>query len=755
MPDSGECRASRLYEAACLYHQIGWSVIPLRGDSHLQNPKAPAVLWAEYQQRQPTLDELEHWFLHDAHAALGIVCGKRSRLIVLDFDDAALAAEFERCFPDLARTLIARSGNRGTPHYYYRSPEQLRVQSRHVKGADLLGEGAYVVAMPSQMGGCEWVFANDEVPLNLSPIDLKRIIHFFSVREYIGAGGEQSASPRLPVLNLKRSDTQVVQMNPDTARTLEISPEGARHWYRVLAAELGRNNALFRVAGWLRDYGWTCQQVLRQLVDTHTVQPPNDQHPPETPEQRRREAARTIYSAFKNPARAVHKSKKAAVVCLPNAVRERLLRFGQVAAARVLDALLLCGIRTGELFTERFVCEILNNLNIGRRAVQAALKTIIGDIHPLFRLFNRVNPPQTPPEPQNANAATDTSRATTKCYFVRGTNRVKSHDQTRSGCPPRWFIMPSMSYLCRILRVSPTWSDPIEAADLYSPKTYRQALQRSLMQRRPALYSRAWLAERLGISRRTCRRYDRQIGLRVRPTYREKCITWGNLQVLPLSKDDFEPEGVFIEAPDGTRYPPFRPIAARLLRQYSWLLLKYQDWNFYAYGHLQADWRLLRREIRQTPLPVEQGWREGDREIMRNSTLTAVAVTGVSGESAGGAVSVGAKHRFPQSESSAASQTSQSASENNYNLLQELPALPAQPVMTPRLQALVEQLYQKVAEQNADRALTRAKAYALVEQYGEKLVKQALSVLEKRKNINNPAGFVIVYLRSEARFAKP
>ncbi len=735
MPDSYANHAVRLYEAACLYLQAGWSVVPLWGDSRPEMPKAPAVQWRDYQQRLPTQMEIERWFLRENHVALGIVCGSLSRLMVVDFDTPELAEEFERCYPDLAFTLVVRSGQRRMPHYYYHLPEQLRVHSRHIQGADLLGEGAYVVAVPTEISGHSWEFMCDEVPLLLSPADLKRIITFFGVREYVDSGEEQQTRQLSPIVDTPATNkSPALHPEPQPQSTLDVSAQTAQNWYHALAIQIGRNNALFRISCYLRDYGWSRAEVLRLLINVHIVQPPPAGHTVETPQQREAEAFKTICSAFKKLPRPHIRHPTGLSRQLPNSIREMLIQNGQLAAARVLDGLMLQGIRAGFVVTERLICEILHKLRIGRRTVQIALKAIAKGIHALFMPLKSKKSPLNPPQAQNALAASMTKSKTTKCDFVRGTKRVKSKGRPKTGCPPCSYIVPSVGYLCRILNVQPGGSDAIQAEDLHNPKTYRQALQRGLMQRRPGLYSRRWLAARLGISKRTCRRYDRQIGLRVRPTYREKYITWENLSAVPRSKDDFEPVGMFLETPDRVRYPPFQVIAGRLLKKYPWLLFKCQDWNFYAYGRVDADWHLIERKAKAVPhesrIPRE-GFCEEIHELITWPTS-------------------------PPQAASVAYASKQMPAPEDCSFIRELAHVseitPEKPVVTAHLHTLVEQLYQKVNALSAEHALTRAKAHQLVEQYGVKQVKQALKLLETRQNIRNPAGFVIVFLRSESRF---
>jgi hypothetical protein len=105
MPDSYGNYHANLRESAVKYRNLGWSVIPIRGDSDPKNPKAAAVSWTQFQQRHPTVTEIESWFGESHFGGLAIVCGPVSGLIVLDFDDPDCAAAFSRACPDLTQTL--------------------------------------------------------------------------------------------------------------------------------------------------------------------------------------------------------------------------------------------------------------------------------------------------------------------------------------------------------------------------------------------------------------------------------------------------------------------------------------------------------------------------------------------------------------------------------------------------------------------------------------------------------------------------
>src|SRR3972149_11620322 len=91
MLDSRATYCAELRSAAESYRNRGWSVVPIRGDLDLNQPKAAAVNWSLYQRHLPTDFDLDNWFIDHKYEGLGVVCGLVSSLMVLDFDDSACA----------------------------------------------------------------------------------------------------------------------------------------------------------------------------------------------------------------------------------------------------------------------------------------------------------------------------------------------------------------------------------------------------------------------------------------------------------------------------------------------------------------------------------------------------------------------------------------------------------------------------------------------------------------------------------------
>lgn len=159
-------------------------------------------------------------------------------------------------------------------------------------------------------------------------------------------------------------------------------------------------------------------------------------------------------------------------LAVPNNVREALLAQNLGEAAILLDALLWCGVRVGQLLTVKQIVERLQAQQIGMS-------------EGLIR------------------------RGLNLGVFRRG--KLK---QGR-GRPLATYIMPGMTELQQTYADGwqSSFADPIMPEDMASLKLYRQALHREFIARAPGAYSRAFLAGRLGVSERTTRNYDRRVGV--------------------------------------------------------------------------------------------------------------------------------------------------------------------------------------------------------------------------------------------------
>ena len=488
------------------YRAQGWSVLPVRGAGDPLNPKAAAVPWAALQRRSASPETLEGWFGKGLAGGLGLVCGRVSRLAVLDLDDADAVEAFAQSCPQLLDTFTVRSGGRGQPHYYFAVPDAVSLRGMRASGADLQFEGAYVVAPPTCVGGQRWRVTHEVAVLRLDQADADALMRFVALWRLRCAGG--------PVEALVR------ERDWDEASPLNLTEAALQGWYRKLARRGGRNQALFKAASLARDSGWSEAQGCAALVLLHVAQPPPGSHGLETPRQREAEARRTIRSAWQRPRQVLHPARKEAAG-LPNSLREELLAAGEVAALRVLEGLALAGVRAGRLISERGLCDLLGAFGIGRRSVQRALRSRLPRARQVF------SSPRNP-QGRTADAAVAQARQQKKCFSVSGAERVKK------GRPAQLYRVPTLTGLLRWLKLKDGGSDPLLARDLRSPRAYRCALHRALIERRPGRYSRRWLGERLGVSIWTSRRYDSARGtLSVQARYQTQLLDEDTLAQLP------------------------------------------------------------------------------------------------------------------------------------------------------------------------------------------------------------------------------
>lgn len=124
---------------AAKWIRLGISVVPAQ-------PKSKQVLihWKDYQERLPSLGELNRWFGNGV-MNLALVCGSGG-LLVVDFDDLQDYVSFQEIAGELLYTYSELSG-RGIHLFYL--VEEGRPSSGCVGGVEMLGAGHLVIAAPS------------------------------------------------------------------------------------------------------------------------------------------------------------------------------------------------------------------------------------------------------------------------------------------------------------------------------------------------------------------------------------------------------------------------------------------------------------------------------------------------------------------------------------------------------------------------------------------------------------------------------
>ena len=740
---------SDLQLAAEVYLSLGYSLIPVYGDTQPDRAKVAAVAWSIFRQRRPTVNEIRHWFHDMRFGGLAIITGHISGLVVLDFDDPSRAEAFARYCPHLTETRTVRSASRGLPHYYYRLPPHLHLDSRRASGVDLQADGRYVLAPPTVIGGKAYEISRGGSPRDLSNADIALILRFMSEKALPGHPNTISPANRLslptPVHKSAKRLTDAV--TPVTQADLVAL-------YQHLAAEYGRNEALFKTSLRARDSGWNLMATIEALRELHIVCPAISSHSTETRSQRHREAARTVDSAFSRPPGRYHKSL-VNTGQLPNRARETLFEMGLTCVVRVIESLYHLGIKPGDTFTEPQARQILAG-KVGRHSLLKALSAITSSDTALFdRTSSRSSPSGHPQTPKGVAQKT-TNIPTNQCSFVNTTKPNKS----RTGRPPRRYLMPGPLEICAKLGLKPAKSDSLDPDDLTSAKKCRQAVHRELIKRRPGRYSRAWLAHRLGISVRTCQRYNIEIPIHVVPLYIEKPISWSSINQIPAG---FSVAGTFLEDENRQRYPPIPGIAVKLLARGHRVTYKRRDVNYYWYGE-QPPWiglafgehpeqHFIRNDQQEIWCYVRRWRREQDTQQpaaahnaqTRRQPAPAIISNSENGESAVEQRQSGElpPHQHPRA--SSLHEPRHRSTRRRYR----------RPLPDSRAEKLALEAYETVNRLATGEAssISQVSARRLVDTYGIQPVRKALRLLQVRGNIRNPAGFIVTVARSEARVA--
>lgn len=788
-----------LLNAAETYFSFGYAVIPLLGDFDPTRPKVAARSWSAYQNRLARLDEFNDWFSPEGGAAaLGIVTGRISRLVVLDFDSADLFSEFRLRFPDLLETRTVQSAGRGLPHLYFHLPPHLSLASQKREGIDLLSDGRYVVAPPTVINDQPYKITRGGMPRPLNDYDIKRLQSFvtgsasakvFSIQTIIPALDDKRKTEGSKPLPYKNNEALPLKMSlPQVdAGKLNLPSRAALHGlYLYWRGKGGRNDALFRTALYARDHGLDEAQTRRLLVSLHVSSPSTACAGGLEPAAlRQREAYATIHSAFSRPARVVatrSHDEKTNTSGLPNSVREALLQRNLTCVVRTLEGLYQEGFRPGRGFIADQAIEALKGI-VGRDSVYHALNALAPNGQPFFPQRS----PSSLPPASNEAARQKQPLKTKKCFFV---TQKKSGIKKR-GVKARRFKFPTIDSLCKLLGVEITGSDPLTRDDLTSARQTRMALHRELIKRRPDEYTHRWLGKRIGVSRRTISTYNRLIPIHSQPTYHETTLSWANIDSL---LNDEVLSGAHIETILGKKYPALHSIACKELAKGTFMRLKQRKGNFYWYGsdepppHVSVEMQnAIEPQRRRDSQSVSQGFAKEvlgrDEEDSSKREYEGRAYT--KGQNANPSVthtvsdsssSVGKGPRpfreLPPVSLSVGTRYAVSAPHLTspslvYGLSANEPAkvadgsgrgLPsASPTRTPeQAEALAQTIYNRVNQygDGTNKRFSLKNARKLVSTYTEKHIQFALERLSQRKNLASPTGFFVTVLRSTARAEK-
>ncbi len=132
------------YEAAILYAARGWVVHPLHNhDAKVNSPGKQPVLDKWQKRGVASVDELKEWFKDSDHN-IGVVCGRKSDITVIDLDSFLFASDI---FGDVKTLRAFRTDGRG--HIYFKYNPNLPASKHHDLGIEVLSSGNNIVVPPS------------------------------------------------------------------------------------------------------------------------------------------------------------------------------------------------------------------------------------------------------------------------------------------------------------------------------------------------------------------------------------------------------------------------------------------------------------------------------------------------------------------------------------------------------------------------------------------------------------------------------
>lgn len=741
------------------YLNRNWSIFPVYADQRPTFAKQPAVRWAEYQNRVATLSEINGWYNVQKLSGIAIVTGNLSRLVVLDFDSIDTYDAFCLQFPRLAHSYTVNT-RRGKHIYYTLIPTLKAPPTMRGANVDLQSEGAYVVAPPTTIDGFTYTIAKD-LPLHqLIPADIAHIQRFIQSAKSIITPSDDHA----PV-----SSTPAV-----TPAHHHINVSYIQRRY-LDALDMGRNNALFWVSCLARDYGIPQAELLTAMLNLHASRPTPATHRRETFAGRLREARATIASAYSRPPRPI-KTNQPVTPQLPNRLREIMLQAKMMGVLRTIEALRLAGITPHTQFTAQQALDRLKGI-VGRDTIRNALNDTAPNTGlPIFQS------PRAPLVP-NGIANDRCTAVPNSCELVT----IKNSGKNAKGRPAIIYTMPSNDDLFVIFNQKPLkQSDPLTLDDLTNRRRVRMSLHKSFLTRLPGRWAIASFANRLGVTKRTIQNYHAlDKNFCSIPLHNSNIVRWAGLKY--IFAEEFPHKGFFLTDSLNKKYPAKEGIAKKLLAKRQDVLIHERVPNFWWYGSpdtpplcpkFNADMARTMDEIQRQKF--------AHTRFITQKTLAASALEALEAnpgdippvDVTSPVLNVG----FTPPKHAPSCDITRRPSANRAVDTVQPPLLPDMPIIMPdhlassapkprpkskfgafhtyrrrfeddAKEALAIRLQKAINDRTTDKAhrITRESARRLVDRYSEFAINDALRLMDSRKNITKPVGFISTVLRASLR----
>jgi hypothetical protein len=265
------------------YLELGLRIIPIERGMKTPSPVLPYKRWGQYQDRQPTCDEVDGWLDADPHCNWALVCGQG--VVCADADDLPLAtwilqhathpalrgAPIHRSGRNKAHVLIRVAGPcpstvwrmlpgrnagevRSDGNYVLIPPSRLEGHGEYTRVVGSLRELPTIVDVQSYLKGITDAFLQDD-PSQTGPL----LDHNSKTIMVLDADAEANVINRVKGLGLKKKilDTLLQPGNQDP---------GTRHWTQLV--DPSHSAIDFAVVAELIRKGWQFQEIEETFAAT-------------------------------------------------------------------------------------------------------------------------------------------------------------------------------------------------------------------------------------------------------------------------------------------------------------------------------------------------------------------------------------------------------------------------------------------------------------------------------------------------------
>ncbi len=217
-------------------------------------------------------------------------------------------------------------------------------------------------------------------------------------------------------------------------------------------------------------------------------------------------------------------------------LREKLISKGHLSLARLLDVFALAGWQPGREFTRKDALTVAKDL----------LK------------------------PKTIRTATE--QLVTYCpFFTPLTLAVKKNRGEKKGkksCrPENIYKLPALNDIADKLGVIQMHFDVMPPEKIKRAADYRAEVYAAYPRRKPGIYARKKLADRIGVSAQTSRKYDKLAGLKVTPNTSRHEMTPQELDDLPEILPKKRKRHIWLEDERGNKYPPLKKALAMIAQR--------------------------------------------------------------------------------------------------------------------------------------------------------------------------------------------